>query len=74
MSEAYALGFRRRCGWCGVQLRAWQLNLCRVCRFRADGNAGIYLSGGGPPCREGARWNAAPDRLPVPHMKRDDHV
>jgi hypothetical protein len=25
-------GFRRRCGWCAVELRWWQLNLCRTCK------------------------------------------
>lgn len=25
-------GFRRRCAWCGVVLRGWQLNRCRRCK------------------------------------------
>jgi hypothetical protein len=58
-----SLPFRRRCGWCGVRLRAWQLNLCRICRPRATGDCGIYLSSGGPPCSHGARWDAEPDRF-----------
>jgi hypothetical protein len=56
-----SLGFRRRCAWCGVQLRGWQLNLCRLCGPRAKGSAGIYLSAGGPPCAQGSRWDATPD-------------
>jgi hypothetical protein len=55
------LGFRRRCAWCGVQLRGWQLNLCKLCGPRAKGSAGIYLSAGGPPCSQGARWDEKPD-------------
>lgn len=57
------LGFRRRCAWCGVQLRWWQLNLCRLCGPRAKGDAGIYLSAGGPPCPHASRWDAVPDGL-----------
>jgi hypothetical protein len=56
-------GFRRRCGWCGVVLRGWQLNLCSLCRPSATGSAGIYLSAGGPPCSAGSRLHAAPDRI-----------
>lgn len=22
----------RRCGWCGVGLRWWQINYCRICK------------------------------------------
>lgn len=50
---------RRRCGWCGVRLRWWQVNLCRVCRIYTQVGRGISRS-----CREGARWDAAPDRRP----------
>ena len=49
-------GFRRRCAWCGVQLRAWQMNLCRTCHRPAA------LAHVGPPCPEGSRWGQAPDR------------
>lgn len=54
------LGFRRRCAWCGVQLRGWQLNMCRGCKAHTA-DAGIYLQSGGPPCPHGSRWDAAPD-------------
>lgn len=53
--------FRRRCGWCGVPLRGWQLNLCQLCKPRATGDAGIYLQSGGPPCGQAARWTDVPD-------------
>jgi hypothetical protein len=59
-----AFGFRRRCSWCGVQLRGWQINLCRACKLRT-GDAGIYLQSGGPPCRERSRWEAEPDDAPA---------
>jgi hypothetical protein len=49
-------GFRRRCAWCGVVLRGWQLNLCRLCGPKAKCEAG------GPPCQSGSRWDAEPDR------------
>jgi hypothetical protein len=54
-------GFRRRCAWCGVVLRGWQLNLCRLCKRPATGDAGVYLQGGGPPCPPASRWEAEPD-------------
>lgn len=57
------LGFRRRCAWCGVQLRGWQLNKCRECGLRT-GDCGIYLQSGGPPCHEQSRWGAEPDDWP----------
>lgn len=63
MSET--LGFRRRCAWCGVQLRAWQLNMDRACKLRT-GDAGLYLQSGGPPCSEGSRWDGDPDRFVWP--------
>ena len=47
--------FRRRCGWCGVQLRMWQRNLCRRCYL------GTSDPWGGSPCNEGSRWHAEPD-------------
>lgn len=56
------LAFRRRCGWCGVQLRAWQVNLCRGCREVAFGDAGLYLRSGGPRWRQMERWEGDPDR------------
>jgi hypothetical protein len=58
---ALELGFRRRCSWCGVQLRGWQVNLCQLCGPRT-GDAGIYLQSGGPPCGQAARWNEPPDQ------------
>lgn len=48
--------FRKRCGWCGVQLRRWQRDLCRTCKPGAYG-------WGSAPCGQGARWNASPDSL-----------
>lgn len=48
-------GFRRRCAWCGVVLRGWQLNLCRLCGPKAKHELG------GPPCQSGSRWDAEPD-------------
>jgi hypothetical protein len=59
------LGFRRRCAWCGVQLRGWQLNMDRACKLRT-GDAGLYLQCGGPPCGQGARWDDEPDRFEMP--------
>jgi hypothetical protein len=56
--NAHGLGFRRRCGWCGVQLRWWQLNLCRVCRIY-----GVVLDMPSPPCLQRSRWDAAPDGM-----------
>lgn len=47
-------GFRKRCGWCGVQLRRWQLDLCRRCRDAHNG-------GGSAPYPQGSRWEAEPD-------------
>ena len=63
MTAPQSLGFRRRCGWCAVQLRGWQLNLCRRCKA-ASSDAGIYLQGGGPPCGHGSRFDAYPDARP----------
>lgn len=62
-SGSVVLGFRRRCGWCGVHLRAWQVNLCRACKPRT-GDCGIYLQSGGAPCGEAERWYAEPDGPP----------
>ena len=56
-------GFRRRCAWCGVVLRGWQLNRCRRCKTKGT-DAGPGLQGGGPPCPPGARWDAEPDERP----------
>lgn len=44
-------GFRRRCGWCGVPLKWWQLNLCRMCR------PAVVLDAPSPPCGYGSRWH-----------------
>ena len=52
MSAEY--GFRRRCAWCGVTLRGWQLNLCRVCKRAAK-----YSSS--PPVLSGSRWDDEAD-------------
>lgn len=49
------LGFRRRCAWCGVMLRAWQLNMCRRCRSAEQGRASA-------PCGQASRWREEPDR------------
>lgn len=53
-AEPTTLGFRRRCCWCGVQLRGWQLNACRTCK-----RAIVYSPS--PPVRSASRWNAEPD-------------
>jgi hypothetical protein len=47
-------GFRRRCAWCGVVLRGWQLNCCRRCK-----RAVVYSPS--PWCVSGSRWDAEPD-------------
>lgn len=61
MSESpLRFGFRRRCGWCGVVLRGWQLNLCRRCKERTQ-DAGLYLQSGGPWCSSQSRWEDEPD-------------
>jgi hypothetical protein len=49
-------GFRRRCAWCGVVLRGWQLNRCRMCK-----RAILYSPS--PPCAHASRWESEPDRL-----------
>lgn len=54
------LGFRRRCGWCGVQLRGWQLNLCRYCKLKVESPAVVSA-----PCPQGSRWDAEPDRIRI---------
>jgi hypothetical protein len=58
-TAAYAsplrFGFRRRCAWCGVVLRGWQLNLCRRCK-----RAVVYSPS--PWCVQASRWEADPDR------------
>lgn len=78
MSE---FGCRKRCGWCGVELRRWQRDLCRLCRPRATGSAGIYRSAGGPPCGHMARvdadpdpwpWQKPPTPTPTPEHDRED--
>lgn len=45
----------RRCNWCGVELRWWQINHCRRC-----GQA-VRLNEPGPPCKSGSRWYEDPD-------------
>ena len=57
--EPLSFGFRRRCSWCGVVLRGWQLNLCRRCKL-ATIETPIGLTS--PPCGRGSRWDAEPDR------------
>ncbi|QXN74299.1 membrane protein [Gordonia phage ObLaDi] len=52
--------FRRRCSWCGVQLRLWQINLCRRCR-PAVSEPAVRSS----PTPEGSRWDADPDPAPA---------
>lgn len=51
--------FRRRCGWCGVQLRLWQANLCRLCAHKVH-TPDFPQS---PPCPQGSRWLADPDGM-----------
>lgn len=53
-----ALGFRRRCCWCAVQLRGWQLNACRGCK-----RAIVYSPSPAFPSR--SRWDAEPDSFPI---------
>lgn len=48
-------GFRRRCAWCGVILRGWQLNLCRRCKQAVKWNKPS------PPVLSRSRWDAEPD-------------
>lgn len=55
-AEPVELGFRRRCGWCGIVLRAWQLNLCRTCRPY------VVLDMPSPPVGHLSRLDAEPDR------------
>lgn len=52
-------GFRRRCSWCGVVLRGWQLNKCQLCRqaMREPGLPRLSQ----PPCPQASRWDAHPD-------------
>lgn len=63
-------GFRRRCGWCGVTLRGWQLNLCRRCKSAVKEMPGRLTS---PPCKSQSRWEETPDsmfvtmRIVTPH-------
>ncbi len=51
--------FVRRCGWCGVRLRRWQVNLCQLCG-PAVRSSDFRTS----PCTEGSRWNHPMDRWP----------
>lgn len=61
-------GFRRRCGWCGVVLRGWQLNLCRRCKER------VSLSWADPWTVSKSRWDDQPDewRWLRPHNGRTE--
>lgn len=54
LNHPHRFAFRKRCGWCGVQLRRWQRDLCRLCSGPAYGI-------GSAPCGQGSRWDAAPD-------------
>jgi hypothetical protein len=47
-------GFRRRCAWCGVALRGWQVNCCRRCKRAVKFSPS-------PWCVSASRWTAAPD-------------
>ena len=47
-------GFRRRCAWCGVVLRGWQLNCCRTCK-----HAVVFSPS--PPFAHASRWDDEPD-------------
>lgn len=52
-------GFRRRCAWCARVLRAWQLNLCRVCAAAVyDAGMPILTS---PPVPRLSMADAPPD-------------
>ena len=55
-TAAAQYGFRRRCAWCGVVLRGWQLNLCRVCKVAVNRDSPL------PPVRHRSRWDAEPDQ------------
>jgi predicted RNase H-like HicB family nuclease len=59
-------GFRRRCAWCGVVLRGWQLNCCRRCKRAVDYSPS-------PWCGSGSRWDAEPDARRS-HANRDSSV
>jgi hypothetical protein len=55
----------RRCGWCGVMLRWYQINFCRVCAFH------LRYDMSSPPCEQASRWNSAPDHFVAPkHPER----
>jgi hypothetical protein len=56
LADHSVLGVRRRCFWCGVKLRAWQLNACRQCRRAHRNNAPS------PPFPRASRWDDPPDR------------
>lgn len=47
----------RRCGWCAVRLRWWQLHWCRRCALGLADKHGFS-----PPCLSGARLRERPDR------------
>jgi len=49
--------FVRRCGWCGVRLRGWQVNLCQLC-----GPAVRSSDFRSSPCVQASRWDEPMDR------------
>lgn len=58
---AKRIGIFRRCGWCSVRLRWWQLRMCRHCRRRAVWAAEEPEEGTQPPCTHASRWHEEPD-------------
>lgn len=54
MGHPHAFPLRKRCGRCGVQLRRWQLDLCRSCRMTVQWGS------------RGSRWDASPDGMEAP--------
>lgn len=53
---------KRRCEWCAVRLRWWQIAYCRNCNH-ALSEGGLYLQNGGPPAPHRGRADAEPDRF-----------
>jgi hypothetical protein len=51
--------FRRRCAWCGVVLRGWQMNRCRRCAIAIRSEP--RHPGTGLWCSHASRWEAEPD-------------
>jgi hypothetical protein len=50
-------GYRRRCAWCAVKLRSWQLNLCRKCKHH------VVLNLPSPAYPLRSRWDDQSDRM-----------